>query len=125
MDKIVDSLFVFNSGGNIENFPGNYSDYRIYEDSIPKAESKSKTEKAPKETKQKEESKLSYSEKKEYNNLENLIEKLEKKKQKLEAQFASGEIEGEEINQASIKLQKIIDEIEEKELRWLELSEKT
>jgi ATP-binding cassette subfamily F protein uup len=124
MDKIVDSLFVFNSGGTIESFPGNYSDYRIYEDSIPKAESKSKPEKGPKETKQKEESKLSYSEKKEYNNLENLIEKLEKKKQKLEQQFASGEIEGEEINQASVKLQKIIDEIEEKELRWLELSEK-
>ena len=91
---------------------------------IPKAESKSKTEKTPKETKQKEENKLSYSEKKEYNNLENLIEKLEKKKQKLEEQFASGEIQGEEINQASIELQKIIEEIEEKELRWLELSEK-
>jgi ATP-binding cassette subfamily F protein uup len=124
MDKIVDSLFVFNSGGTIESFPGNYSDYRIYEDSIPKGENKVKTEKSPKETKQKEESKLSYSEKKEYNNLENLIDKLEKKKEKLEGKFASGEIEGEEVNEASLRLQKIIDEIEEKELRWLELSEK-
>ncbi|WP_299105863.1 ABC-F family ATP-binding cassette domain-containing protein [uncultured Tenacibaculum sp.] len=123
MDKIVDSLFVFRGEGVIENFPGNYTDFRAYEDSKvsePKTEKKvvEKKEKAPQK------GKLSYNEKREFGVLEIDIEKLQKKKVQLEAQFTNGEIPMEEINDKSIELQQIIESLEEKEERWFELSMK-
>ncbi|TCP27857.1 ATP-binding cassette subfamily F protein uup [Tenacibaculum skagerrakense] len=123
MDKIVDSLFVFRGDGVVENFPGNYSDFRAYEDSRepePKEEKKApvQQEKTPQK------GKLSYNEKREFGILEIDIEKLQKKKTDIEAQFANGSVAPEEINDKSLELQQIIEDLETKEERWFELSMK-
>ncbi len=125
MDKIVDHLFVFKGQGIIDDFPGNYTDYRIYESS--KEPEKTTTEVAPKEKKNwKKESKptLSYNEQKEYNKIERDLKKLEREKKEIEALFVDGNLDNDAINENSQKLQKIIAAIEEKEMRWFELSEK-
>ena len=123
MDKIVDSLFVFRGDGIIENFPGNYSDFRAYENSQPPS---SKVDKTTVEipTKKNTQGKLSYNEKREYGALEKDIEKLQKKRKTIETMFIKGDILPEEINDKSLELQKIIEAIEEKEERWFELSMK-
>tara|TARA_R110000851_G_scaffold7469_3_gene28970 strand:+ start:5173 stop:7044 length:1872 start_codon:yes stop_codon:yes gene_type:complete len=128
MDKIVDHLFVFKGKGEIQDFPGNYSDFRTYEDSKPKKAPKAKPEVT--ETTQTEskkdaiKAKLSYHEQKEHRNLEKEIAKLEKQKEALQNKFATENWDGEEIDKQSLKLQELIDAIEEKEMRWFELSEK-
>ena len=126
MDKIVDHLFVFRGDGEIQDFPGNYSDFRIYEDSQP---SKKELEAAPAKAKndwKKDTSKaaLSYNEQKEHSRLERDIAQLERDREALQAKFATENWEGDEINKQSIILQKIIDDIAKKEMRWFELSEK-
>ncbi len=123
MDKIVDHLFVFEGEGKITGFPGNYSDYRSYEDS--KEPENTETEK--KEDTRKTDSnatKLSYNEKREFGKLEKDIENLTKKKVTIENQFSNDEIAADKINETSIKLQEIITQLEQKEERWLELSMK-
>ena len=122
MDKIVDSLFVFRGKGVVENFPGNYSDFRAYDSSLLKE----KTEKKEKEIHTKTVSKntLSYNEKREFGALEKDIESLSKRKKFIENQFSNGEVLPEEINEKSIELQKTIEYLEQKEERWLELSMK-
>jgi len=123
MDRIVDHLFVFEGEGVINDFPGNYSDYRIYEDSNPSAnpvkEKKEDSRKGDPSTGQ-----LSYQEKKEFSKLEKEIANLEKKKNLIETAFSMNEISPENIDKESIKLQEILKVLEEKELRWLELSVK-
>ena len=122
MDKIVDSLFVFRGEGIIENFPGNYSDFRTYEDSKPVESTKKQV---PKETtKTESKSKLSYLEKREFGALEKDIEKLEKKKKAIEALFNDPNMTSEEVSEKSLELQEVINRLEEKEERWLELSMK-
>ncbi|MBV1887885.1 MAG: ABC-F family ATP-binding cassette domain-containing protein, partial [Urechidicola sp.] len=121
MDKIVDSLFVFEGNGAITHFPGNYSDYRAYEDSAPAKEiAVEKKEKLQVKTTPK--NKLSYNEKREFEQLETELSKLGKEKEVLENQFAEGTIKDDKIYEVSQKLQKIIKSLEEKEERWLELS---
>ena len=124
MDKIVDSLFVFRGHGVVENFPGNYSDYRAYEDSKPKETKVKKVVEEKVQEVAKPKVQLSYNEKREYGSLESDIAKLEKQKSKIEEQFSNGEVADSDINEVSIKLQKIIDEIAQKEDRWFELSSK-
>ena len=123
MDKIVDSLFVFRGNGVVENFPGNYSDFRAYEDS-KSSESKTIKKEIPevKPAKGLNKGKLSYNEKREYGTLEKDIERLQKRQKVIEEQFSNGSIAPEEINEKSIELQKIIEEKETKEERWFELS---
>lgn len=123
MDKIVDSLLVFRGNGEVENFPGNYSDFRIYEDSTP-TESTPKANEKTVVNKPKTGGKLSYNENKEYINIESDIAKLNKKKEAIEADFTNTNLSPDEIASKSIELQKIIEDIEYKEFRWLELSEK-
>ncbi|XRE43269.1 Bis-ABC ATPase Uup [Tenacibaculum discolor] len=123
MDKIVDGLFVFKGNGEVENFPGNYSDYRAYESSLP-PEPKEEKKVAEKQEKTPQKGKLSYNEKREFGQLEVDIERLQKKKVKLEAQFTNGEIAMDDINEKSLELQEIIESLEEKEERWFELSMK-
>ncbi len=123
MDKIVDSLFVFRGKGVVENFPGNYSDFRAYEDS-KEPEPKTDKKEAVKQEKTPSKGKLSYNEKREYGVLEIDIEKLQKKKEKIETLFANGEIATDDINEKSLELQQIIEDIETKEERWFELSMK-
>lgn len=124
MDKIVDHLFVFRGEGIIEDFPGNYSDFRAYDGSQPKQiETTEKTDNTE-AVKQNEASKLSYNEQKEYKNLESKIRSLELDKKAMEAKFNNPDLSQDDINKLSAELQVIIDTIEEKELRWFELAER-
>ena len=126
MDKIVDHLLVFKGEGEVENFPGNYTDYRIYEDSkAPESDTEAEDKKEKKNWK-KDSSKaaLSYNEQKEFNNLESKIKSLEFDKKEIEQKFLNPDLTQDQITELSAKIQKIMDSIEEKEMRWLELSEK-
>ncbi|MCK7589914.1 ABC-F family ATP-binding cassette domain-containing protein [Subsaxibacter sp. CAU 1640] len=124
MDKIVDHLFVFKGEGEVEDFPGNYTDYRDYEASVPSLES-SKTENTESASiKQNEASKLSYNEQKELKSLESKIRSLELDKKAMEAKFNDTSLSQEQINKLSEELQIILDDIATKESRWFELSEK-
>ena len=123
MDKVVDHLFIFKGEGKVKGFPGNYSDYRVYEDSRPVVSNVSiKKEDGRKSEPQK--GQLSYLEKREFGKLEKEIASLERKKLSIENQFNNDEIEADKINESSLQLQEIIKEIEQKEERWLELSMK-
>ena len=122
MDKIVDALFVFRGEGRVENFPGNYSDFRAYDDSSPKEVKNKKT--TQKIEKRSEKSLLSFNEKREFGTLEADIERLQKRKLIIENQFLNVEIDAEDIEKKSQELQEIISNIEQKEERWLVLSMK-
>lgn len=124
MDKIVDHLFVFKGNGEVEDFPGNYTDYRVYEESIPPTDDTPKKE-ATKNTWRKDGMKgLSFNEQKEYNRLEKEIAQLEEKKTAIEATFAEGSLSSNEIQEQSVALQETLSAIEEKTERWFELTEK-
>ncbi|MDB4201611.1 ABC-F family ATP-binding cassette domain-containing protein [Polaribacter sp.] len=123
MDKIVDALFVFRGEGVVENFPGNYSDFRAYDGSIPKEVEKKKTpEKVVK--KKKKPVTLNFDEKREFGGLEAEIGRLQKNKASIENQFLNVEIPTDEIAAKSQELEAIIKKLEQKEERWLELSMK-
>lgn len=127
MDKIVDHLFVFRGEGVIQDFPGNYSDFRSYEDSTPSESAKSKEAATPAKTDWKsndEKPKLSYNEQKEYKKLEKEIATLEKEREQLQNKFATENWNGAEIDTQSQKLQEIMDAIEAKTERWFELEAK-
>ena len=124
MDKIVDHLFVFKGNGEVEDFPGNYTDYRVYEESVPPTDNTPKKE-ATKNTWRKDGMKgLSFNEQKEYNRLEKEIAQLEEKKTAIEATFAEGSLSSNEIQEQSVALQETLTAIEEKTERWFELTEK-
>ena len=124
MDKIVDHLFVFRGQGEVEDFPGNYTDYRVYEESIPPAEDAPKKE-TTKNTWRKDANKgLSFNEQKEYNRLEKEIAQLEEKKTAIEAAFAEGNLTNDEIQSQSVALQETLVALEEKTERWFELTER-
>ena len=122
MDKIVDALFVFRGEGVVENFPGNYSDFRAYDVSAPKERKKEKT--IEKIEKKNPKNALSFNEKREFGSLETDIEKLQKRKATIEAQFLNVEIEADDIEKKSKELQETITNLEQKEERWFELSMK-
>ncbi|BAO74420.1 ATPase components of ABC transporters with duplicated ATPase domains [Winogradskyella sp. PG-2] len=124
MDKIVDHMFVFRGQGVVDDFPGNYSDFRAYDNSKSKQIEQPKKTDNTKAVKQNDANKLSYNEQKEYKNIESKIRSLELDKKALEAKFNNPELSQENINKLSDELQIIIDTIEEKEMRWFELSEK-
>ncbi|SFD02472.1 ABC-F family ATP-binding cassette domain-containing protein [Algibacter pectinivorans] len=126
MDKVIDHLFVFRGEGVIEDFPGNYTDYRVYEDSQPVITNTATNEdkKDNKSWKQNEASKLSFNEEKELRNIESKLNALAYDKKELEAKFNNPDLSQDQINELSNKLQDIIDTIEAKEERWFELSSK-
>ena len=125
MDKIVDHLFVFRGEGEIEDFPGNYSDFRSYEDSAePKVLHSVSTEKTNWKEKQTASKGLSFNEQKEFNKLEREIKDLEYNKKQIEQEFAEGKVADDKIEAKANELQKIIQSIEDKEERWFELSSK-
>ena len=123
MDKIVDALFVFRGEGVVENFPGNYSDFRAYDGSIPKEVEKKKTPEKVVEKKKKPVT-LNFDEKREFGGLEAEIGRLQKSKASIENQFLNVEIPTDEIAAKSQELEAIIKKLEQKEERWLELSMK-
>mgnify|MGYP003663517992 CR=1 FL=1 len=123
MDKIVDALFVFRGEGVVENFPGNYSDFRAYENSNEAEEAPvEKVIEKKVEEKKKSKNTLSFDEKREFGSLEVEIERLQKRKLTIENQFLNVEIDADDIPKKSEELQEIANELEKKEERWLELS---
>ena len=128
MDKIVDHLFVFRGNAVVEDFPGNYSDFRAYEDSAvleARAEKEKSSPQKNNKTAWKSADKvksLSYTEQKEYKNLEKEIQKLEYKKTEIEKRFVSDDLDGDQIGELSQELKTIIEGIETKTERWFELS---
>jgi len=127
MDKLVDHLFVFEGDGYVRDFPGNYTQYRIWQAEQKKLE----TENTVKEKKEKtnwkqpqEKRKLSYNEQKEFKKLEKEIEKLEDKKTEIETKIGGGGT-NEDIMNWSNELAEVLTQIETKTDRWLELSEYT
>ncbi|MDO6470610.1 ABC-F family ATP-binding cassette domain-containing protein [Maribacter sp. 1_MG-2023] len=125
MDKIVDHLFVFRGDAVVEDFPGNYSDYRAYEDSqvLEKREQK-EVQSAPKTSWKEPDTspKISYADQQEFKKLEREIQKLEKKKVTLQEKFTDGSLSGDEIKDLGIELKEVTDTIESKTERWFELS---
>ena len=125
MDKIVDHLFVFRGEGEIEDFPGNYSDFRSYEDSVePKVLNSVSTDKGSWKQNQPAKSGLNFNEQKEFNKIEKEIKDLEYNKKQIEQEFAEGKVADDKIEAKANELQKIIQTLEEKEERWFELSSK-
>ncbi|MEA1785022.1 ABC-F family ATP-binding cassette domain-containing protein [Arenibacter sp. GZD96] len=128
MDKIVDHLFVFRGDAVIEDFPGNYSDFRAYEDSAEQENKVVKAENAQSQLSknvwktQDNSKKLSYAEQKEYQQLEKEIQRLEQQKTEMQQSFADASLTGEALVQRSIALKNVIDSLEVKTDRWLELS---
>ena len=124
MDKIVDNLFIFRGQGLIENFPGNYSDFRAYEDSMePKQLENVNTEK----TNWKQNvptGNLTFNEQKEFQKIEREIKDLELEKAKIEQLFSDGKVPENDIEKKANELKNIITKLEAKEERWFELSSK-
>jgi ATP-binding cassette subfamily F protein uup len=124
MDKIVDHLFIFRGKGEIENFPGNYSDFRAYEDSADIAQ-KEENKAEKKDWKQNNPTgNLTFNEQKEYQKLEREIKDLEIDKTKIEQLFSDGKVADSDIEKKANELQNIINKIDQKEERWFELSAK-
>jgi ATP-binding cassette subfamily F protein uup len=125
MDKIVDHLFVFRGQGEIEDFPGNYSDFRSYEDSVePKVLNSVSTDKGSWKQNQPAKAGLNFNEQKEFNKIEKDIKDLEYQKKQIEQEFSDGKVADDKIEAKANELQKIIQSLEEKETRWFELSSK-
>ena len=125
MDKVVDHLLVFKGGGEVQDFPGNYTQYRQWSQLASQAESKP----APVEKKEKPayrnetKRKLTYKEKTEFEQLGKDIAALESEQAEIEAQLSSGTLSVAEITEKSKRLPVLKDELDEKSMRWLELSE--
>lgn len=125
LDNIVDHLFVMEGNGVIRDFPGNYSDYRAYLDSQPTQPKQAAEEKKDTRVRAGRPAKMSFKERKEFEALEAEIATLNKEKAELEELFASGsDIAGDEFNSLSQRYSEIGPLLDEKEMRWLELSEK-
>jgi ABC transport system ATP-binding/permease protein len=125
MDKLVDHLFIFEGNGVTRDFLGNYSDYREYQtekEKVEKQQQKSPEEKTEAKTSDSPK-KYTFQQKKEYEQLEKEIEKLEAKKKEIEEGLFSGTLSNEAISSQSLELGKVIEDIETKTTRWLELGE--
>lgn len=127
MDKVVDHLLVFHGNAHIQNFPGNYTQYRDWKElSDKKASEETKAEKTieqsakPKTT---EKTKLTFKEKQEFEGLEEEIQQLETEKEALTQELSSGSLSSEELIEKSNRISRVIELIDEKTMRWLELSE--
>ena len=125
MDKVVDHLMVFNGQGDIRDFPGNYSDYRDWKEA---KEQKEKEAEKPQEEKTarvrlNDKRKMSFKEKREFEQLEKEIAELEAEKTQIEELLCSGTLSVDELTEKSKRLPEVNDMIDEKTMRWLELSE--
>lgn len=132
MDKVVDHLLVFKGEGEIQDFPGNYTQYREWCRLQPKTEGEGAEKKTTKPTAKEQPStaqkkegkrKMTYKEKREYEQLTKELEQLENEQKTLEEALCSGQLSVEELTEKSKRLPEIKDEIDEKEMRWLELAE--
>ncbi|MDD6896587.1 MAG: ABC-F family ATP-binding cassette domain-containing protein [Prevotellaceae bacterium] len=126
MDRVVDHLLVFNGQGEIKDFPGNYSQYREWSslqsketEKMPEPKAKKPSASYRNDTRRK----MSFKEKREFEQLEKDIAALEAEQKLLEEQLCSGKLSVEQLTEKSRRLPLLKEELEEKELRWLELSE--
>jgi ATP-binding cassette subfamily F protein uup len=129
MDKIVDHLLVFNQSGDITDFPGNYSDFRAYVGTTDIALEKETpkvivAKPAPKQEKQSTTAVISREDQKELSRLENKVKQLEADRKKLQDSFLDESIDPEIMTKNSIKLGAVKEELEQKEMEWLELTER-
>ena len=125
MDKVVDHILVFKGEGEIQDFPGNYTQFREWNSLKPieqKPEEK-KEKPAAKDYRSNEKKKLSYKEKREFEALDEDITKLEQQIKDLEEEICSGELTVEDLTTKSMLLPTLKEELDEKSMRWLELSE--
>lgn len=129
MDRVVDHIFVFNGEGNIKDFPGNYTDYREWRDEERAAAARNAAAQAAKNSPVKqnyrsdEKRKLTFKEKREYETLEAEIMELETEKSTIEQEMSSGTLATDVLLEKSRRIQQVIELIDEKTLRWLELDE--
>ena len=129
MDKVVDHIFVFNGDGDIKDFPGNYTEYRDWRDEERAAAAKETAVQAAKTTPAKqshrteEKRKLTFKEKREYEALETEIFQLEEEKAAIEEAMSSGTLSTADLLEKSARIQQVLELIDEKTMRWLELSE--
>ena len=127
MDKVVDHLLVFNGQGDIRDFPGNYTDYREWKAAKADFEKEnapqSKKEKPARRERPEGKRRMTFKEKKEFEQLEQEIAALEEEKKMIEAALCSGTLGVEELTEKSKRLPVLDKELDEKTMRWLELSE--
>jgi len=128
MDKVVDHLLIFHGNAEIQDFPGNYSQYRAWKSLLPKSETEAKkSENSEKQIENGKASviktKLTFKEKREFELLEEEIESLELEKTRLTSDLSSGNLSSDQLIQASNRISELIRLIDEKTTRWLELSE--
>ena len=130
MDRVVDHIFVFNGGGDIKDFPGNYTDYRDWRDEERAAAAKAEAERAaksaaPKVSRREDagKRKLTFKEQREYEALEGEIAALEEEKSQIEQDMCSGTLDSATLLKKSQRIASLLEIIDEKTMRWLELSE--
>ena len=124
MDKVVDHLLVFKGQGEIKDFPGNYTQYRDWQALLPKEAGEAKADKEVKTVKTvREKVKMSFKEKREFEQLEKDIAALEDEKRNIEEALSTGTLSVDQITEMSKRLPALNDELDEKSMRWLALSE--
>ena len=130
MDKVVDHLLVFNGGGDIRDFPGNYTQYREWKEEKQRFEKEREKAAAAKNQEVKtarvrlnDKRRMSFKERQEFERLEKEIAALEEEKKEIETQLCSGTLSVDELTEKSKRLPQLADELDEKTMRWLELSE--
>lgn len=132
MDKVVDHLLVFRGNADLKDFPGNYTQYRDWKEVQDQLEKEAEAARQPKQTSAPEKNnrpqpeqkkKLTFKERKEFEALEVEIPQLEAEKAELETAMSSGTLSNEELMVKSERIAKVMEEIDEKTMRWLELSE--
>lgn len=125
MDKVVDHLLVFKGDAQVQDFPGNYTDYRFWreEQAKVKAQEKKKAVVEVVAPKTEHKRKLTYAEQQEFKQLENEIAQLETEKTALEEAFASGNLTSDELQAKAARMNELLPLLDQKEMRWLELSE--
>lgn len=126
MDKVIDTIFVLEGEGKVKHFPGNYSDYlhdKRYFEQKQLEESKKVEKPAKEKPKGARERKMTYKEKQEFDALEKEMPALEDEKNELEQKMNAGSLDPEAFETASVRYSEVLELIDEKEMRWLELSE--
>ncbi|MEZ7839073.1 MAG: ATP-binding cassette subfamily F protein uup [Flavobacteriales bacterium] len=123
MDRLVDHLFVFEGEGQVKDFPGNYTDYRENVSADGKLKIDKPKSKDPLKATSTEKKKLTYNEKKEYDTIEYVIDKLEQEKESIGAQFNDASLDAEKIKELGQRIKELDDEIALKTDRWMELAE--
>lgn len=130
MDKVVDHLLAFRGNADIKDFPGNYTQYRFWKEEEDREQKRqeqaakiSEIKSVHVEAKPVEKKKLSFKEKREFETLDAEIPQLEERKAQLEAEMSTGQLSSEDLLAKSNEISRLLDEIDEKTLRWMELSE--